>query len=55
MPRIHLGVYLTSGKETENAVKYALEVSRPFCEVRRIEPTICRLVIEGKSQYPNGR
>jgi hypothetical protein len=27
MPQIHLGVYLTSGRETENAVKYALEVS----------------------------
>lgn len=28
MPQIHLGVYLTSGKETVNAVKWALEVSR---------------------------
>lgn len=27
MPRLQLGVYLTSGRETENAVKYALEVS----------------------------
>lgn len=25
MPQIHLGVYLTSGSETSNAVKYALE------------------------------
>jgi diketogulonate reductase-like aldo/keto reductase len=25
MPRIHLGVYMTSGRETETAVKYALE------------------------------
>lgn len=25
MPRIHLGVYLTSGKETSNAVRWALE------------------------------
>jgi diketogulonate reductase-like aldo/keto reductase len=25
MPRIHLGVYMTSGKETERAVTYALE------------------------------
>ncbi|KAL8667141.1 MAG: hypothetical protein Q9168_007336 [Polycauliona sp. 1 TL-2023] len=27
MPKIHLGVYLTSGKETSNAVHWALEVS----------------------------
>jgi len=26
MPNIHLGVYLTSGSETINAVKWALEV-----------------------------
>lgn len=26
MPQIHLGVYLTSGNETVNAVKWALEV-----------------------------
>ncbi len=26
MPNIHLGVYLTSGSETANAVKWALEV-----------------------------
>ena len=26
MPQIHLGVYLTSGHETVNAVKWALEV-----------------------------
>lgn len=26
MPQIHLGVYLTSGNETANAVKWALEV-----------------------------
>lgn len=26
MPQIHLGVYLTSGNETFNAVKWALEV-----------------------------
>lgn len=26
MPRIHLGVYLTSGQETINAVQWALEV-----------------------------
>ena len=26
MPQIHLGVYLTSGNETFNAVKCALEV-----------------------------
>lgn len=26
MPRIHLGVYLTSGKETVDAVNFALEV-----------------------------
>ena len=26
MPQIHLGVYLTSGQETVNAVKWALEV-----------------------------
>jgi hypothetical protein len=26
MPAIQLGVYLTSGRETENAVKHALEV-----------------------------
>ena len=25
MPQIHLGVYLTSGKETTNAVQWALE------------------------------
>lgn len=25
MPQIHLGVYLTSGTETVNAVKWALE------------------------------
>ena len=29
MPSIHLGVYLTSGKETYNAVKWALEVVLP--------------------------
>lgn len=28
MPQIHLGVYLTSGHETVNAVRWALEVSR---------------------------
>ena len=27
MPRIHLGVYLTSGRECSNAVRYALEVA----------------------------
>ncbi len=26
MPQIHLGVYLTSGNETVNSVKWALEV-----------------------------
>ena len=26
MPRIHLGVYMTSGQETNNAVHYALAV-----------------------------
>ena len=26
MPQIHLGVYLTSGQETVNAVRWALEV-----------------------------
>ena len=26
MPQIHLGVYLTSGDETVNAVRWALEV-----------------------------
>jgi len=26
MPTIHLGVYLTSGKETYQAVRWALEV-----------------------------
>jgi hypothetical protein len=26
MPTIHLGVYLTSGKETSQAVRWALEV-----------------------------
>lgn len=28
MPQIHLGVYLTSGQETVNAVKWALEVAK---------------------------
>ena len=27
MPQIHLGVYLTSGNETVDAVKWALEVA----------------------------
>lgn len=32
MPRLQLGVYLTSGRETEVAVKNALEVSSSdFC------------------------
>lgn len=30
MPQIHLGVYLTSGNETVNAVKWALEVKIKF-------------------------
>ena len=30
MPRIHLGVYLTSGQETSNAVLWALEVFIPY-------------------------
>lgn len=28
MPQIHLGLYLTSGNETSQAVLWALEVSR---------------------------
>lgn len=30
MPCIHLGVYLTAGKETTNAVRWALEVCTKF-------------------------
>ena len=29
MPCIHLGVYLTSGRETTDAVRWALEVGSP--------------------------
>ena len=33
MPQIHLGVYLTSGQETVDAVKWALEVNFVDLEV----------------------
>ena len=48
MPQIHLGVYLTSGDETVNAVRWALEVDFEF--ILSIEKIIAdeapRLVIE---------
>ena len=54
MPQIHLGVYLTSGDETVNAVRWALEVEFKF--IISIEEDFadgpCRLGIErngGKS------
>jgi diketogulonate reductase-like aldo/keto reductase len=31
MPRIHLGVYMTSGRETESAVRWALEAG--YCAI----------------------
>lgn len=37
MPQIQLGVYLMSGRETENAVKWALEVSATIYADRRGE------------------
>lgn len=37
MPTIHLGVYLTSGKETYQAVRWALEVQLP--SIPGIEPS----------------
>jgi hypothetical protein len=33
MPRIHLGVYLTSGQETYQAVRWALEVYFPVTQL----------------------
>jgi hypothetical protein len=52
MPTIHLGVYLTSGKETYQAVRWALEVCwPPFLAAAPSDATcthILRLAIEGK-------
>lgn len=49
MPQIHLGVYLTSGNETVNAVNWALEVEMKrvlsFKEGDSADDTL-RLVIE---------
>ena len=49
MPQIHLGVYLTSGNETVNAVKWALEVKTktvPSLEREDSANNIFRLGIE---------
>lgn len=54
MPRIHLGVYLTSGKETANAVKWALEVMSILGLENKTADEFFRLVIErmgGKRAY----
>ena len=51
MPQIHLGVYLTSGNETVDAVKWALEVAIIFIpplEERDSADNAFRLVIERK-------
>ena len=50
MPRIHLGVYLTSGQETSNAVQWALEVLAtqhvqvPSADDMQIRPAIERMI-----------
>ena len=47
MPQIHLGVYLTSGDETVNAVRWALEVEFKFIlSIGIIADEAPRLVIE---------
>ena len=49
MPQIHLGVYLTSGDETVNAVRWALEVKIKTVlssENREYADDTFRLVIE---------
>lgn len=48
MPRIHLGVYLTAGQETSNAVWWALEVGTLYLEVRWLLTSARRLAIERK-------
>ncbi|KAL1994313.1 hypothetical protein VTN49DRAFT_2982 [Thermomyces lanuginosus] len=60
MPRIHLGVYLTSGKETENAVKYALEAgyrgfdsAQMYHNEREVGRSILRF-LEAEKSKPNG-
>ena len=60
MPQIHLGVYMTSGDETVNAVKWALEVETqkvPAPEEGDYADENSRLVIErrgAKTCLPKG-
>ena len=49
IPQIHLGVYLTSGQETFNAVRWALEVGLyPIMTLNHDFERIDRLDIERK-------
>ncbi|KAL7776842.1 hypothetical protein CFE70_007262 [Pyrenophora teres f. teres 0-1] len=54
MPTIHLGVYLTSGKETYQAVRWALEVSRYTSLVEHSMDDACTRV-DSAQMYRNER